>query len=44
MRTFLILCAAAIVVGLVFWYEYSVWDECLKDHSWMYCNRVLNKN
>lgn len=36
-----------IIVGVValiafgIWYEASLWQECLKDHSFFYCARVL---
>lgn len=33
----------AIIFGLLLWYEYAVWGECLKDHSWWYCMRILSK-
>lgn len=23
-------------------YEYGLWHECLTDHSWFYCHRVLS--
>ncbi len=24
-------------------YEISLWNECRKDHSWFYCQRVLGR-
>jgi hypothetical protein len=38
--------AALLVVAIlvsVISCEVSVWGECRRDHSWMYCMRVLNK-
>lgn len=23
-------------------YEMGIWHECLRDHSWFYCHRVLS--
>lgn len=32
-----------LVVGLVFMYEYSMWEECRQTNSFWYCMRVLSK-
>jgi hypothetical protein len=37
---------AALVVALVCFglmTECSMWNECRKDHSWFYCERVLSR-
>lgn len=33
-------CVTALFAGLGY-YEYSLWQECRSDHSWLYCLRVL---
>lgn len=33
----------ALVVGGVSC-EYRLWKECRRDHSWLYCTRVLDTN
>jgi hypothetical protein len=30
-----------VIAGIVY-YEVSVWHECLKEHAWWYCLRILN--
>lgn len=36
---------AIIFVGSIVFayvaYEYGIWHECLRDHSWFYCHRIL---
>lgn len=36
---------ALVILGAIWaWldYEYNVWGECLKDHPWWYCWRILS--
>lgn len=30
-----------LILGLIGWYEFYLWRECLSDHSFFYCFRVL---
>lgn len=30
-----------LLMGFIGWYEYMLWTECLTDHSFWYCLRVL---
>lgn len=36
-------CCVVIVafLGGLWLYEYAVWTECLKDHPWWYCWRII---
>lgn len=31
----------AMVVATYAAYEWGIWHECLRDHSWFYCHRIL---
>ena len=33
--------AALLLIAGVIWYEVIVWRECLTDHSWWYCLRII---
>lgn len=33
----------ALVIGAIVAYEVAVWRECMTDHSWWYCLRILSK-
>lgn len=44
MKTSLAIIAMAIgLMGLAFWWEASLWQECRADHSFWYCLRVLSR-
>ena len=31
-----------VLAPLVIAWEYSVWQECSKDHPWWYCLRIMS--
>lgn len=33
----------AIITPFAIWYEMTVWRECLADHPWWYCLRIIGK-
>jgi len=35
--------ALAIIVFMVGWYVYFVWSDCLADHSFLTCARMLGR-
>lgn len=39
----LIMLAIVGIVVLSVWAEVAVWNECLDEHSWLYCMRTLSK-
>jgi hypothetical protein len=45
-KTWLVVGLVCVVVfALVYaWasYEIGIWHECLQDHSWFYCHRILS--
>lgn len=43
MRVFAITAAAFIALGLLVWWELSLWPECRATNSFFYCARVLGK-
>lgn len=46
MECFGIVLAVAVVVGIIslaVLYEFNLWKECRRDHSFFYCYRVLDK-
>lgn len=32
-----------VLLALGIWYEVAVWNECLVDHPWWYCLRVIGR-
>ncbi len=43
MTRFLVILGIATFIGLVGWFQYSLWSECRQTNSFFYCLRVLNK-
>ena len=33
----------AVLIIAAFWYEALVWEQCLADHTMLYCMRVLGR-
>lgn len=38
-----ILAAGIGIMTFAVWWQVSLWSECLEDHSFFYCMRVLSK-
>lgn len=43
MRDYLPLIFMVALIAFAIWWEYGLWDECLNDHSFFYCLRVLGR-
>ena len=43
MKSIGIAISVIVLVVFAFWYEISVWQECLKHELWWYCLRILSK-
>lgn len=35
--------AVVTLIGFLFYYKVSVWNECRVDHSWFYCMQLISK-
>jgi hypothetical protein len=42
MKNFIVAFSVVLLIMLAALIELSMWKECLRDHSWFYCVRVLS--
>jgi hypothetical protein len=43
LRVWLFVLLVVAVVGLATYAEVSVWQECRRDHSWLYCMSLISR-